>query len=108
VSQYFLQGAKQADLISPSGVVSRAKSGGEETYGDSSDQNQDEPGSDQTQRVSPTQPKVETSKDEFSISFSGPGLNSTVVVREPEDLLIVDAMLKKVSKALRNKEATSE
>ena len=37
---------------------------------------------------------------EFSITIAGPGLNSTLVIREPEDLLIVDAMLKKVERKL--------
>ena len=108
VAQYFLQGGKQAGLISPSGTVSRALGDEEQADDGSSDRDTDESATGDSQRAGQMQPKSDASQDEFSISFSGPGLNSTIVVREQEDLLIVDAMLKKVSKALRDKEAARE
>ena len=37
---------------------------------------------------------------EFSVKIQGPGINSTLVIREEEDLDIVEVMLKKVRKKL--------
>jgi hypothetical protein len=108
VAQYFLQGSKVAGLLSANGVITRTETrdAGQEDDGRSSAEEADEKEHEKGQAgpvgVAPTQPM--TSSDEFSISFRGPGLDSVIVIQESEDLLIVDAMLKKVAKALKNKE----
>lgn len=105
ISQYFLQGAKEAGILSASGQVSRASAEGEQPLdaddGDAGEGEADTHGSEDLSVA--TRARVDASIDEFSISFRGPGLNSTIVVRGEEDLLIVSAMLKKVSKALEIK-----
>lgn len=106
IAQYFLQGAKQAGLVSGAGVISRAGIEADQPAGEiNSDLDEGDRGAGGSQpRQSADQQQPDISSKEYSISFKGPGLNSTIVVREQEDLLIVDAMLKKVSKALRGKE----
>lgn len=105
IAQYFVQGAKQVGLVSGAGVISRTGIEADEPAGEKSDPNESDRSVGGSQsRQSVDQQSRDMSSDEYSISFKGPGLNSTIVVREQEDLLIVDAMLKKVSKALRGRE----
>lgn len=101
IAQYFLHGAKEAGIVSASGVVSSAGPEGEQSEADSGGGAGDGDADDSTDQLHADQTQADEPSSHFSISFRGPGLNSTVVVREQEDLLIVDAMLKKVSKALR-------
>jgi hypothetical protein len=44
--------------------------------------------------------RIEKQPNEFLIHVSGPGIDSEIVIKEQEDLLIVEAMLKKVKKKL--------
>jgi hypothetical protein len=39
-------------------------------------------------------------QNDYSISFKGPGLNSTILISELDDLIIVEAILAKVRKKL--------
>lgn len=101
VSNYFLEGAEQAGLLEAGNklvavdgagdlngpAVESEESGSEEDGSPGS-------GAQFASRVAPTMP------NDFSIVFKGPGLNSTIVVAEEEDLEIVEVMLKKVRKAL--------
>lgn len=44
--------------------------------------------------------KIERNPNEFVVHIIGPGMDSEIVVKEEEDMLIVEAMLKKVKKKL--------
>lgn len=93
--QHFIAGATESGLLSEDGkfVESEvAERDGEQTpVHDESDHQEHVP--------QPIATSV-AAAGEFSITVTGPGLNSTLVIREPEDLLIVDAMLKKVERKL--------
>lgn len=45
--------------------------------------------------------RVEKETTDFIVHIMGPGIDSQIVIKEEEDLLIVDAMLKKVKKKLQ-------
>jgi len=102
VSTYFLEGADQAGLIEAGNVLAAIASpsdvAGSEPSGGLAD--------DDESRGAPLPPSQAVAKTDplgpidYAITFKGPGLNSTIVVAEEEDLLIVEAMLKKVKKAL--------
>lgn len=47
---------------------------------------------------SPTIAPISLSEDSFSVQITGPGINSVIEIKEEEDLMIVEAMLKKVGK----------
>jgi len=103
-AQYFLQGAKQADLLSAAGVVSRHGESSESGRVDQKDNDGEGPleqvGSD-IASVAPS--ALEKPVDEYLISFKGPGLDSIISIREEEDLLIVEAILKKIGRSIGSK-----
>ena len=92
---YFIEGATESGLLSEDGKFVEsdvAERDGEQTSV------HDEAGH---QEHAPQPIATSVAADgEFSITIAGPGLNSTLAIREPEDLLIVDAMLKKVQRKL--------
>ena len=92
---YFIEGATESGLLSEDGKFVEsdvAERDGEQTPV------HDEAGH---QEHAPQPIATSVAADgEFSITIAGPGLNSTLAIREPEDLLIVDAMLKKVQRKL--------
>ncbi|MCP1372689.1 hypothetical protein [Dyella lutea] len=100
VSSYFLEGLEQAGLIETGNKLI--------PLNDSDDLNADaDPVADRetsevlgqsgtSARPQPGQHK----SNEFAVTFKGPGLDSTIVIVEEEDLEIVQVMLKKVRKAL--------
>ena len=91
---YFIEGATESGLLSEDGkfVESDVAEGEVEQT----------PVHDESDRQEHAPQPIATSvaDDEFSITIVGPGLNSTLAIRDPEDLLIVDAMLKKVQRKL--------
>ena len=95
IRKYFISGATESGLLSEDGKFVEsdvAERDGEQTSV------HDEAGH-QEHAPQPIATSV-AAAGEFSITIAGPGLNSTLVIREPEDLLIVDAMLKKVERKL--------
>lgn len=105
IAQYFVQGCKQAGLLGSNGVLS-SRSASVEPANDSSVLAADNEDAEELFRVPEKgfpPPIQQASTNEFSICFRGPGLDSTILIREEEDLLIVGAMLKKVEKALKEK-----
>jgi len=103
VSMYFLEGADQAGIIEAGNVLATKASSSDLTeLQDSSPTGNDE--SQVAPASSPAAAKVEPlGSTDYAITFRGPGLNSTIVIAEEEDLLIVEAMLKKVKKALEQR-----
>ncbi|HWX67828.1 MAG TPA: hypothetical protein VNZ27_15530 [Rhodanobacter sp.] len=99
IGMYFLEGANQAGLIGSGNVllsVSAAEDSSESMLepNKAASELRDAGVEGQTFRTE------QSSLTDFAITFSGPGLNSTIIIAEEEDLLIVEAMLKKVKKAL--------
>ncbi|WP_159082232.1 hypothetical protein [Rhodanobacter thiooxydans] len=99
VSAYFLEGADQAGIIEAGNVLATMTSSSDLAEPESSSADDDE--SQVAVSPNPVAAKVEPlGPTDYAITFKGPGLNSTIVVAEEEDLLIVEAMLKKVKKVL--------
>ena len=83
IHQYFIEGATESGLLTEDGKFVESDAAEREV--------------EQT----PVHDDAEVATDgEFSITIAGPGLNSTLVIREPEDLLIVNAILQKVERKL--------
>jgi hypothetical protein len=51
-------------------------------------------------------PALQNETKHYTVRISGPGMNTSIEVRESDDLLIVEAILKKVERALKNNERT--
>lgn len=107
VSKYFLDGAKQCGLLGANHVLSAntvengvieaeddAETGDEET--DISQQNQ----AKVQNKINEQNQEVTARDTDYSVRIKGPGMDSVIVIHEEEDLLIVQAMLKKVQKKL--------
>ena len=95
IHQYFIAGAIESGLLSEDGKFVESDVAEEEVEQTSGHDEADH------QEHAPQPIATSVAADgEFSITVTGPGLNSTLVIREPEDLLIVDAMLKKVERKL--------
>ena len=111
VSLYFMQGCKQAGFLTSSGEFSTNELGSsrddESAEGDEG-LSVESSGGLSSPAVRASTPQMTPSPEEFSICFRGPGLESTIVVREEDDLLIVGAMLRKVERALKEKKAIDD
>jgi hypothetical protein len=106
VSLYFIEGAKRYGLMNADNTFVKANTvnsvaaevdNGEpdlETGITPQDQQQSK-----KDNVSPESP-LNVPSESFSIRVQGPGLDSVIVVNEPEDLEIVNVMLKKVARKL--------
>lgn len=109
IASYFVDGAKQSGLLGENNRlidnVPSESSGEEEQVNAQSDNSQEI----NARASQPTQPQekddaVSAHQKVYVVRVTGPGINSTIEVHEPEDMLIVQAMLKKVEKALQSKE----
>jgi hypothetical protein len=100
VSSYFLEGLEQAGLIETGNkLISLNDSGDLDTDEDSvADGETSEAIGQPGTNARP--PAGQYKANEFAVTFKGPGLDSTIVIAEEEDLEIVQVMLKKVKKAL--------
>lgn len=100
VAGYFIDGAKELGLLGEDGVLSgQADSGEDEGEGE----NEDEDGSEDDGEV-----ELPSTAAKYVVSIRGPGMKSEIQLLEPDDLLIVDAMLTKVRKKLEAMEAEAE
>ena len=96
VRQYFIEGAIESGLLTEDGKFVESNAAERDV-----EQTSDHDEADHQEEHAP-QP-IATSvaaASEFSITVTGPGLDSTLAIREPEDLLIVDAILQKVKRKL--------
>jgi hypothetical protein len=93
VTSYFIDGARQTGLLADDGVLSLGNSTGARS--DPDDVAADEPDRPDD-LVAPKSPEFA----HYRVLIRGPGMNSEIQVMEPEDLLIVEAMLKKVRRGL--------
>lgn len=105
VSKYFLEGAKQCGLLHGNVLTSLSSKGGDDVaaaneQAEEVEEVREEPalsrtGSDRERLAAPT-----IDESEFSVRITGPGMDSLIRINEEEDLLIVEAMLRKVKKKL--------
>lgn len=105
VSKYFLEGAKQCTLLDSDNRLSAHILNEHEAAEDENDRS--EPGQadeetklDESDRIDNGARNQEILEDsgKFSVRIKGPGMDSMIVVNEEEDLLIIQAMLKKVER----------
>lgn len=109
VAKYFLDGAKQCGLLDQNhhlqlSLASQNDTNEEEIDIILDDLDQQLPETDEilTSDTFPQAPRPITNHyEEFSVRIYGPGMDSTIVVKEAEDLIIVQAMLKKVEKRIK-------
>ncbi|WP_417446984.1 hypothetical protein [Kangiella sp.] len=96
VAKYFIEGAKATKLLNGDNtfhlVSDEANSSKVQEVGDEAES--------ADKQVQEDVSKESVASNEFSIRIAGPGMNSTIVIREEEDLDIVEVMLKKVRKKL--------
>lgn len=100
VGGYFLEGAFDIGLIDEDRQVigSAEKSAGSNAVDDNEG---DVRSSDGISVISSeVLPQVSIPTDRYSIMIRGPGMNTEIVVSEPDDLIVVEAILKKVRKSL--------
>lgn len=109
IASYFVDGAKQSGLLGENNrlidIAPGESSGEEEQVNAQSDNSQEI----NTRASQPAQPQekdeaVSAHQKVYVVRVTGPGINSTIEVHEPEDMIIVQAMLKKVEKALQSSE----
>jgi len=111
VSNYFLEGAKQCEMLGEGDVLSREK----EVVGDVIESDADVSSGNVNQTIyapavtagnaAPSNVRTNTEHvveegGKFSVRIKGPGMDTLLVINEEEDLLIVKAMLKKVERKL--------
>lgn len=93
IRRYFIEGAMEIGLLTEDGrLVQSSASEGEHLTPDHDETDHEE---HVTQPADTSVPPVDPD-GEFSITIAGPGMRSTLVIRDPEDLLIVEAMFQKV------------
>lgn len=108
VGSYFLDGAQHAGLLTPenklitqvqSALESSEAQSGKEELGESAPMAVEAApaASAATPHMAQAEP---VSTDYYIVRVSGPGMNTSIEVREADDLLIVQAILKKVERAL--------
>tara|TARA_R110002049_G_C9076573_1_gene555290 strand:- start:467 stop:1234 length:768 start_codon:yes stop_codon:yes gene_type:complete len=115
VSKYFLEGAKQCNLLGAENILSTS-----ETQTNSNADHDSE--NQETDAILNTTPPnnssspitnnllnledKETTEDsqKFSVRIKGPGMDSVITINDEEDLLITRAMLKKIEKKLNVQE----
>ena len=93
IRRYFIEGATEVGLLTEDGILAQSSTLEEKDRTPDNDTTDCEEGA--TQPIDTSVPSVDPD-GEFSITIAGPGMKSTLVIRDPEDLLIVEAMLQKV------------
>ncbi len=109
IASYFIDGAKQSGLLGENNrlidIVPGESSGEEERVNAQSDNPQEtNTRAHQPSQLQGKDDAVSSHLKVYVVRITGPGINSTIEVHEPEDMLIVQAMLKKVEKALQSSE----
>jgi len=104
ISGYFMFGAKQVGLLDENNKIKDIDGDASEAKVDTeASQDKEEPIS-----IAKTEPQLVTStisKDAYSVQFRGPGLNTIIEISEEDDLIIVDAILKKIRNSVKEDEA---
>lgn len=122
VAKYFIEGAKFVELFDNQGRIQLENNINDETVDEEYSDFEDVTSNNETinavipalsnKEKASTQilhidnsitnsEKINAKSDEYIVHISGPGINSQIVIREEDDLDIVNAMLKKVKKKLQ-------
>ena len=90
VTKYFLDGAKTVQLLNKDNTLIASNTVAEEIENNS-------------ENPTPPVPAItnKSDKEVFSVTISGPGINSSITILEQGDLDIVETMLKKVRRKLQ-------
>lgn len=106
IAKYFLDGAKQCELLGPddvlTGSIKPQESASEEVVDDEGAADEADNLIDESkgrERIANKNSSAIT-VNTYSVSIKGPGMDSVITINEEEDLLIVHAMLKKVEKKI--------
>lgn len=108
IASYFIEGAKQSGILGEGNrlVESISQISAVQSQVETAPP-ENKPLADSTQTSAQTQIQEKDSTvhlKTYVVRVTGPGINSTVEIHEAEDMLIVNAMLKKVEKALQSME----
>ena len=100
VAKYFIEGARSVGLLGPDNSFINNDDVKEETQQKINDEK-----SGSEEEKSPMAASLASSNsmssDVYSVQITGPGMNSVITIVEQDDLLIVEAMLNKVKRKLR-------
>lgn len=107
VSKYFIEGAKLIGLLNPDYTFRDVGLPGEATPQGTADE-LEPPGEEVSAAAAPTLDQASTDPKSFAVRITGPGMDSVISIIEEEDLLIVEAMLKKVARSLRDRTPSQE
>lgn len=106
VSKYFLDGAKQCGLLTPENMLTDSNHDNEDSlnFSDAPSNGDSSIDKNNQQYVDPVDNEINTNVgrlEEFSVRIYGPGIDSSVVIKDDADLMIVDAMLAKVRNQIK-------
>jgi len=106
ISNYFIEGAKSCELLIDNKLVDIINNGSSELINgiDSNNETQSDSLEFEKQKQSFEVPKSEhlhVSADSYVVHIYGPGMNSKLTISEDEDLLILDAMISKLKKRMK-------
>lgn len=105
ISGYFVKGAREVGLLDADNQLIDIVHNAESDQHDESVQS-DDPGltAHNTDNAEVETETFSVNPDVYSVRFIGPGLNTTIEITEDYDLLIVDAILKKIKMKLSQTE----
>lgn len=103
VASYFVEGARQSGILTAGDVIDLSGESRNRGHDEESRELDAAVGKENQLEVAFQERSPGTNKQdiEFSVVFRGPGLNSTVVINDEDDMAIVEATLRKISKALK-------
>lgn len=102
VASYFLEGAHQAGMLTAdSALVSQEERPTSDEPMAATEAGVGRNADDDFALESGDGPESPTHTAQFSVTFRGPGLTSTVTISDEDDMAIVEATLRKITKALK-------
>ncbi len=110
VSGYFTEGAKNVRMLENGKLIDNIKTIPLEIKEENSDEVNQNNGNGKNNKYQRNNEKLEApfvdlplniEGDSFIITISGPGMNSKIAINENDDLLILEAMLNKIKKKLK-------
>ncbi|MBI4825526.1 MAG: hypothetical protein HY807_03790 [Nitrospirae bacterium] len=109
VAKYFVDGARSVALLHSDNKIATLVDLSSEEEAIKSDENA---ANNQTQQEQPKNDVLNTiteiSQDKYSVNINGPGINSTIIILEEEDIGIVELMLKKIRKKFNEHESVQQ
>ena len=110
VAGYFIDGAKSVNILENGKLIDDIKvvplDIEENDFDEEDDTNENNVGKDLKPSIKITKQEtgsnfIQQNGNSFVISISGPGMNTKIEIKEEDDLLILDAMLNKIKKKLK-------